>query len=79
MAPQPPRSRDQYRRATQQGGGTHQLAAVFLTGWARVDVPGDAFAQQYAELAVPAGKDRTQLGASLRIALRSASYQKRTQ
>jgi hypothetical protein len=75
MATQPPRGGNQHRRTTQQNGGVHQLAAVFLAGWARIDVPYDAFAQQYAELAVPGGENCTELRASLRVALGSASHQ----
>jgi hypothetical protein len=74
MATQPPRGGNQHRR-TQQSGGVHQLAAVFLAGWARIDVPDDAFAQQYAELAVPGGENCSELRASLRVALGSASHQ----
>jgi hypothetical protein len=75
MATQPPRGGNQYRRATQKNGGVHQLAAVFLAGWARIDVPDDAFAQQNAELAVPGGENCSELRASLRVALGSASHQ----
>jgi hypothetical protein len=75
VATQPPRGGNQHRRATQQNGGVHQVAAVFLAGWARIDVPDDAFAQQDAELAVPVDENCTELRASLRVALGSASHQ----